>query len=196
MIIELALISLTLPFASLQGGSGYYYETTKERQERRSHDGFIRDIKEEIAACRDDECRSQKGAALSEALVFRDKIKSYDVSSYVSGNLIAHCDLLSGGILVVRDCLKSRTDYSGNQKRSAVGLRRSGMNWRGYNQLRSGMNVEDVGFVLGTYGEQSSYVSSGGYSSEIRQYRAGRAMIVVSFADGEVTGYSQNGLGR
>lgn len=196
MIIELAFLSLGAADITLQRDYGYGYETAAERRERASRDGFVRGVRQEIDACTDDVCRLQKESALREALTLRDKAHSYRLSSFLAGNLVARCDLMKGGILVIRDCMKSRVSLTDNQKRSAVGLRRSGISWRGYNQLRTGMNADDVEFVLGDYGEQSSYSSSGGYSAEIRKYGTGGVLIVVSFSDGEISGYSQYGLRR
>ncbi len=75
-----------------------------------------------------------------------------------------------------------------------AGYTRAGITSAGYIQLRIGMELDEVEYILGDYGEEVSYASSGGYSASIYQWKAGRRMIVVTFSDYKLSGRSQSGL--
>ena len=75
-----------------------------------------------------------------------------------------------------------------------AGFRRAGITREGYSQLRIGLRMKEVEFILGEYGDEVSYASSGGYSASTYRWTSGRRIIVVSFSDDEVSGRSQSGL--
>lgn len=104
------------------------------------------------------------------------------------------CDQHVEDLQAFLECLIPRRNVSFEEGMRLAGYTKAGITSSGYSQLRIGMELDEVEYILDDYGEEVSYAASGGYSASMYRWTASRRMIIVTFSDYKVSGRSQSGL--
>lgn len=104
------------------------------------------------------------------------------------------CDSLQDDLQAMLECLQARQMVSWEDGMRLAGYTKAGVTREGYAQIRMGMDMRDVEYILDDFGEELSYASSGGYSAATYKWAAGRRLIIISFSNDQVSGRSQSGL--
>lgn len=125
------------------------------------------------------------------ALNARRQVVSLMLPSIVRSEVWYECSAAQPDAEVA--CLKRFSTKTYEEMMQALGYRFSGVTMRGYSQLRMGMSLDDVEFILGP-GVEASYVGGYGTSVSMYSWKRGMANIIVSFRDERVSGRSQIGL--
>lgn len=140
------------------------------------------------------DCNPANSAIVIEAINYRRKLKAKFRNSLVFDALRRPCEAMDNNLNQQRDCFKQRSEFSDAQGMRAASYARAGVSRKGFSQLRTGMSLDDVEFILGSRGARVSYVSSGGMSIGTYRWSSGKGSIIVSFRDDLVGGYTQIGL--
>lgn len=146
--------------------------------------------------CENEDCRDQIILKIAQVITLRRSVRGELLSDYTQSRLQRSCDEHEENLQAMVDCLRARQNVSFEDGMRLAGFTQAGITSEGYSQIRIGMEMREVEYILDDFGEELSYVASGGYSASTYQWTAGRRIIIVSFADYKVSGRSQNGLYR
>ncbi len=160
----------------------------------RDENRYIERVYPQINRCSDQECRDKTALAIAEIINLRRSLNAQFVGVAVFDALRGPCESLDSDIPGQLACFRMRRGLSFEEGMNLAGFRRAGITREGYSQLRIGLRMKEVEFILGGYGDEVSYASSGGYSASTYRWKSGRRFIIVSFSDDEVSGRSQSGL--
>lgn len=160
----------------------------------RDEERYVERVFPQVNQCSDQDCRDRTVLAIAEIINLRRTLNAQFVGSAVFDALRGPCERLDTDIPAQAECFRKRKGLSFEEGMNLAGFRRAGITREGYSQLRIGLRMKEVEFILGGYGDELSYASSGGYSAATYRWALGRRIIIVSFSDGEVSGRSQSGL--
>ena len=160
----------------------------------RDEERFVERVIHHLHECPNTECRDRTAFAIAETINLRRSLNAQFVGSALFDALRAPCERLDADVAAQLECFRQRRGITFESGMHMAGFRRAGITREGYSQLRIGLRMKEVEFVLGGGGEEISYASSGGYSASTYRWISGRRIIVVSFADDELSGRSQSGL--
>jgi hypothetical protein len=160
----------------------------------RDEKSFVERTAVQADQCPNEECRADLFLKIAQAVTLRRSVGAQSLSEVTSRELKRSCDQHEGALEIMLDCLRARQNLSFENGMRIAGYTKAGINSRGYEQLRIGMELDEVEYILDDFGEEKAYAASGGYSASTYQWTAGRRIIVVSFADYKLSGRSQSGL--
>lgn len=160
----------------------------------RDEERYVERVFPQVNQCSDQDCRDRTVLAIAEIINLRRSLNAQFVGSAVFDALRGPCERLDTDIPAQADCFRLRQGLSFEDGMKLAGFTRAGITRDGYSQLRIGLRMKEVEFILGGYGDEISYASSGGYSAATYRWVSGRRIIIVSFSDDEVSGRSQSGL--
>jgi hypothetical protein len=177
---------------SMVGAQGAGGPAELSREEKRYAERLI--LQSDL--CGGGKCSEQAIDSLAQIIRARRMVRGELMSDVTLSQLKQSCDEHENDVQGMLQCLTLRQKVSFEDGMRLAGYTRAGITSEGYTQLRIGMEMREVEYILGDYGEELSYASSGGYSASTYQWTAGRRIIIVSFADYKVSGRSQSGLYR
>lgn len=160
----------------------------------RDEERYVERVYPLVDQCSTQECKDKTVLAIAETVNLRRALNAAFVGPAVFDALRTPCERLDADVLAQLECFRARQGISFEEGMRMAGFRPAGVTREGYSQLRIGMRMKEVEFILGDYGDELSYASSGGYSAATYQWSDGRKTIIVSFADDEVSGRAQTGL--
>jgi hypothetical protein len=160
----------------------------------RDEERYVERVYPQVNGCIDQECRDKTVLAIAEIINLRRSLNAQFVGTAVFDALRRPCESLDSDIPGQLACFRMRHGLSFEEGMDLAGFRRAGITREGYSQLRIGLRMKEVEFILGGYGDELSYASSSGYSAATYRWASGRRIIIVSFSDDEVSGRSQSGL--
>lgn len=140
------------------------------------------------------DCRSKTFELIFQAIVLRRSVSGELMSAPTASQLKRSCDGLHEDLQATLECLRARQKVSWEDGMRLAGYTKAGVTRAGYDQIRIGMDMRDVEYILDDFGEEVSYASSGGYSAATYKWAAGRRLIIVSFSNYQVSGRSHSGL--
>jgi hypothetical protein len=146
--------------------------------------------------CSTQECRAEAFESIRQIIRLRRTVYGKSMSDVTLSRLRWSCDKPEFDLQAIVECLRARQNVSFEDGMRLAGHSRAGITAEGYAQIRIGMEIDEVEYILDDFGEELSYASSGGYSAATYQWIAGRRIIIVSFSDDKVSGRSQSGLYR
>ncbi len=157
---------------------------------------FAERVAHQADTCTTEDCRDQVFLKIAQIITLRRSVRGELLSDHTQSRLKRSCDAHENELDLMLSCLRARQNLSFEEGMRLAGYTEAGISSEGYTQIRIGMEMREVEYILGEYGEELSYAASGGYSASTYQWKAGRRIIVVSFADYKVSGRSQSGLYR
>lgn len=161
----------------------------------RDEEQFVERSMAQYRECADDGCQRKILFAIRDIVNLRRSLNDDYSSPAVFNALRAPCERVAReDIVAASDCFGARQGLTYSDAMSLAGFSQAGVSTDGYRQLKSGLRMKDVEFILGGPGEEISYSSAGGYSYAVYAWTRGNQQIVVSFEDDETTGRTQSGL--
>lgn len=187
LIVALALSTASSPAISMQGSSAPKRLPYDEKM-------LVERLTAQVSRCTTTECREQAYDLIVQIMKLRRSVKGQSMSDLTLSRLKGSCDDRQDDLQAIHQCLRDRQNLSFEDGMRLAGYTKAGITSEGYAQIRIGMEMREVEYILDGYGDEMSYASSGGYSASVYQWTAGRRIIVVSFSDYKVSGRSQSGL--
>lgn len=184
-------VLLTIISAAFLTGSG---DWTPDGYLTKDEERYVERAMPQVDACTDTQCREKTARTIVEVINLRRELNRHFIGSVIFNNIRATCDENKKNVVDQRDCFSNSVKLSFEEGMKLAGFYTAGVNSSGYSQLRIGLRMKEVEFILGGYGEEISYVSSGGYSIGTYKWSNGRATIIVTFKDDEMRGRSQLGI--
>lgn len=167
------------------------FDSTLSRDERQ----FVKRSMVQYDQCADKDCQREVLFAIRDVVNLRRLLNDDYSSPAVFNALRAPCERIAReDILGAADCFGARQGLEYAEAMTLAGFSRAGISADGYRQIKPGLRMNDVEFILGGPGEEISYSSADGYSFGMYGWNRGARRIVVSFADEETTGRTQSGL--
>lgn len=160
----------------------------------RDEERYVERVYPQVNQCTDQDCRDRTALAIAEIINLRRSLNAQFVGPAVFDALRRPYESLDSDIPGQLACFRMRKGLSFEKGMNLAGFHRAGITREGYSQLRIGLRMKEVEFILGGYGDEVSYASTGGYSAAMYRWESGRHIIIVSFSDDEVSGRSQSGL--
>lgn len=151
-------------------------------------------VTERFRACADQTCRDDLVAKQLAIVALRREMRTVTRSQHLFDRLRMLCDRQPDDLDAQLHCFEALQGISFEGAMALVGYTPAGVTMDGYSQIRIGMTMNEVDYILGDYGEELSYASSGGYSVATYAWRTGRRSIIVTFEDDKVAGRAQAGL--
>ena len=156
---------------------------------------YAEQVHPQLIACADERaCREDVATAYVSVINSRRRLRNAYQSEVVYDRLRGPCEQLASRVKDQAECFSAKASLSKEDGFAVAGLSKAGITRRGASMLRTGMSMDEVEFILGSPGDQAAYSGGGGYSHAIYRWQQGRRLMVVSFSDDRVTGYSQSGL--
>lgn len=191
------MIGLALSLAAYSFSTGYGVwapGATGQAAMTRDEERYVERVIHHIKDCPNTECRDKAAFSIAEVINLRRDLNNRFIGPTVFDALRRPCDSLDADLPAQVACFRARKGITFEQGMSLAGFRRSGISREGYLQLRTGLRMKEVEFILGRAGEEVSYAASRGFSAATYRWVSGRKIIVLSFANNELSGRSQSGL--
>ena len=167
------------------------FDSTLSRDENQ----FVKRSMAQYDDCLEADCQKEVLFAIRDVVNLRRSLNDDYSSPAVFNALRLPCERVAGtDIVAARECFGARQGLAYPDAMSLAGFSQAGVSTEGYRQLKSGLRMKDVEFILGGPGEEISYSSAGGYSYAVYAWTRGNQQIIVSFEDEETTGRTQSGL--
>lgn len=187
LVLTLLLSLSVFGSTSMQRDTGTNRQSPEERR-------LLVTLAKQGNSCPDAECRTRAFQTIAEIIRLRRSIYVQLMSEPTLSRLKESCDQHQEDLELMLSCLRARQNVSFEEGMKLAGYTRAGITAEGYSQLRIGMEMREVEYILGDYGEEVSYAASRGYSASLYQWKAGRRIIVVTFSDYKLSARSQSGL--
>jgi hypothetical protein len=155
---------------------------------------YIERVWRQADKCADKTCREDLALAVRDVVNLRRKLSLYSYRQGQFDELRAPCEAMNDRLPEQRACFQAAIDSISPPVPPRPPVTYKGVTRAGYYALRIGMSQKDVFTLLGEDGDQVSYAASGGYSAAMYKWQAGRRLIIVTFSDDEVSGYSKSGF--
>ncbi|WP_334185098.1 hypothetical protein [Novosphingobium sp.] len=160
----------------------------------RDEERYILRVTPQIDACGDPQCKQQTALKALEIINLRRALNATFVAPALFDALRNPCENLDTDLDAQLACFRLRKGITFEAGMKLAGFTRAGITRAGYSQIRIGMQMKEVEFILGDMGDEVSYVSSGGYSTGSYRWQGKRGTIIVTFKDDEVSGRTQVGV--
>ena len=187
-------MALAAAFSFATGYGEWKPGATGQAALTRDEEEYVERVIHHLNDCGDADCRQRAALSIAEIINLRRALNNQFIGATVFDALRRPCDSMDADLPAQLECFRQRKGITFEEGMRLAGFRRAGITREGYLQLRSGLRMKEVEFILGRQGEEISYAASGGYSAATYRWVVGRRMIVLSFANSELTGRSQSGL--
>jgi hypothetical protein len=151
----------------------------------------------QIRQCTVQSCVDAVAAAFYDSLTAVEAARAYYPAFAMRQRVLGYCQRKTTELdraEALNDCLKGMASMSTAARLIELGYSAKGISAAGYSSVEIGMSGQEVEFVLGSPGVQTSFIASGPYSLETRRYSGRSGSIIVTYGNGATNGKAQFGL--
>lgn len=144
--------------------------------------------------CDDQACQERVISDIWAVINLRRDLSKKFRSSILFDAMRTPCESKTGHAELQKLCFEEAAREDFDSAMHAAGFRRSGVTMSGFHQIRTGMQMRELLFILSRDGTEISYTGYGGRSVSSYRWDGRSGWIIVTFVDDEVAGKSQVGL--